>query len=567
MASHVPQNDRDIYSDSGRKAGKKKVWIIAIAAVVIVAVLIAAFFVIRSINQQKAAEAHEAEVAALLDTDTFYDGIVVQGVDLGGMTMEEAEEKLKSMEDSLRDVYSISLKYGDKEWKITEDDLTFTFNTEDVLKEAMAYGREGDREERFKKVSALKETPVTFEITNTMSHEGVKTIVKEIAGEIDKDMENASVKGFDSSSKKFSFKEGTPGVKVDQNRLNTLVDQAIEEGNKTATIEIPVEEIPVEITVDQLSSRMKQLSYYETIATAAYASRFNMGRALESFSGVVLQPGETCSFFGRVGPCGKADGYIPANAILNGRFVPSYGGGICQASTTIYGAVLRAGVEIVERSNHSIPSTYCPIGQDSTVSYPSTDLKFKNNTEYPMYIYSGMDGNVCWTAVYGYQDPSYDKIEVYSKLTETIPARTTKSYQLDNSLQKGQIRLDSNGRTGYRAIAWRVYLKDGKEVKREDLSSSYYPPSGIYYSYGPGTDISDEPGPSSGESSSSTGSQSSKPNSSSSSSSKPSSSSSSSKPSSSSSSSKPSSSSSEAPSSSESTPEQSSSAETEHEAA
>ena len=88
------------------------------------------------------------------------------------------------------------------------------------MKEAMAYGREGDREERFKRYPALKETPVTFEITNTMSHEGVKTIVKEIAGEIDKDMENASVKGFDSSSKKFSFKEGTPGVKVDQNRLN-----------------------------------------------------------------------------------------------------------------------------------------------------------------------------------------------------------------------------------------------------------------------------------------------------------------------------------------------------------
>lgn len=541
MASHVPQNMTDIYSDSGKtKKNKKKIWILSLTAVAIVAVAVTAFFVVRSINEQRAREAHEAEVAALLDTDTFYDGIVVEGVDLGGMTMEEAQSKLSSMEDGLRDTYSITLKYKDQEWKLTEDNLDFTFNTEDVLKEAMAYGREGDREERFQKVKALKEKPVTFEITNTMSYEGIQSDLKEIAGEIDKDMQNASVEGFDSSTKKFSFKEGTPGVKVDQERLYTLVAEAIDAGEKTASIDIPTEELPVEITMEQLSSRMKQLSYYETVATAAYASRFNMGRALESFSGVVLQPGETCSFFDRVGPCGKEDGYIQANAILNGRFVPSYGGGICQASTTIYGAVLRAGVEIVERSNHSIPSTYCPIGQDSTVSYPSLDLKFKNSTDFPMYIYSGMDGNTCWTAVYGYQDPSYDKIEVYSKLTETIPARDSKSYQLDNSLKKGQIRLDSNGRAGYRAIAWRVYLKDGKEVKRENLSSSYYPPTGKYYSYGSGTDISGEPGPSGGESSSSSSS-SSKPSSSSSQSS-----SSSSKPESSS---KPSSS--EGPSSSE----------------
>lgn len=533
MASHMTQSGRDIYSGA-RKKNKKTVWIVLTVVVCVAVLAVAAFFMLRSLNDQKAREEREAQIAALLDTDTFYEGIVVQGVDLGGMTMEEAKEKLKALEPGLRDAYSITLRYGEKKWQITEDDLNFTFDTEKVLEEAMAYGRDGDREERYEKVSALKETPVSFEITNTMSYDNVKDKLEDIAGEIDKKMENASVEGFNSSTKKFTFKEGTPGVEVDQNRLYALVENAINGSEKTVSIDVPAKDVPVEITVEQLSSRMTQLSYYETHATAAYGSKFNMGRALDSFSGTVVKPGETCSFFGRVGPCGKADGYVQANAILNGRFVPSYGGGICQASTTIYGAILRAGVEIVERSNHSIPSTYCPIGQDSTVSYPGADLKFKNTTDFPMYIYSGMNGNTCWTAVYGYQDPAYDKIEVYSKLTETIPARTTKSYQQDNALKKGQIRLDSNGRKGYRAIAWRVYLKNGKEVKRENLSSSYYPATGMYYSYGPGTDISKEPGPNGGGGNSSS---SSKPNSSSSSSSKPNSSSSSSQHSSSSSSS------------------------------
>ena len=150
---------------------------------------VTAFFVVRSINERKAREAHEAEVAALLDTDTFYDGIVVEGVDLGGMTMEEAQTKLESMEDGLRDTYSITLKYKDQEWKFTEDNLDFTFNTKEVLKEAMAYGRDGDREERFQKVKALKEKHVSFEITNTMSYEGIKADLEKIAGEIDKDMQ------------------------------------------------------------------------------------------------------------------------------------------------------------------------------------------------------------------------------------------------------------------------------------------------------------------------------------------------------------------------------------------
>ena len=72
MASHVPQNMTDIYSDSGKtKKNKKKIWILSLTAVAIVAVAVTAFFVVRSINEQRAREAHEAEVAALLDTDTF----------------------------------------------------------------------------------------------------------------------------------------------------------------------------------------------------------------------------------------------------------------------------------------------------------------------------------------------------------------------------------------------------------------------------------------------------------------------------------------------------------------
>ena len=207
-----------------------------------------------------------------------------------------------------------------------------------------------------------------------------------------------------------------------------------------------------------------------------------------------MQPGETFSYFGVVGPAGQAEGYKAANAIVNGKLVPSYGGGICQTSTTLYGAVLRSGLEIVERSNHSIPSTYCPIGQDAAVSWPNMDFKFRNNTEYPIYIIAGMEGKVLTATIYGWQDPTWDTIEISSWYTETIPALTKGTYSLDESLATGEVKLDAAGRKGYRAAAQRTYYKDGVEVKTEALATSYYRPSGPYYSYGPGTDVSNDPG-------------------------------------------------------------------------
>ena len=118
----------------------------------------------------------------------------------------------------------------------------------------------------------------------------------------------------------------------------------------------------------------------------------------------------------------------------------AYGGGICQASTTLYGAVIRSDLEIVTRYNHLWPSTYVPIGLDATVDYPGLDFQFRNSTEYPIYIQAGMSGTKLTVTLYGYKDPSYDYIEVTSKKTETI-AKPAAQITVDNSLKKRRNRL------------------------------------------------------------------------------------------------------------------------------
>ena len=183
------------------------------------------------------------------------------------------------------------------------------------------------------------------------------------------------------------------------------------------------------------------IAVFSTVSTNTYNGTYNMTKALLSFNQVVIQPGQTLSFFAVAGPCGAAEGYLPAGVVGG----VGYGGGICQASTTLYGAALRAGLTIVERSNHSVPSTYVPIGQDAMVNYGTNDLKIRNDYNYPVKIVTYVYGNTLYAEVWGIQPSWYDHIQINSWWTGSNTA-----------------------------IAYREYIKNGVVVKTEQLPGSYY---------------------------------------------------------------------------------------------
>ena len=183
------------------------------------------------------------------------------------------------------------------------------------------------------------------------------------------------------------------------------------------------------------------LASFSTYSTNTIAGTYNMQRALNSFNGYIIWPGQTMSFFGVAGPCGAAQGYLPAG-IVGGI---GYGGGICQASTTLYGAFIRSGLAIVERRNHSVPSTYVPIGLDAMVDYGSSDFKVRNDFGYPVKIVTDTPGSSLNVSVYGIQPEWYDYIEPQSWWTG------------DRS-----------------AAAQRTFYKNGAAVYVEALRNSYY---------------------------------------------------------------------------------------------
>ena len=149
---------------------------------------------------------------------------------------------------------------------------------------------------------------------------------------------------------------------------------------KTGTIEVPVEVIKCTKTAEDIKANMQKLGSYSTVSTNTANGNHNMKLAANATNGTILQPGEQFSFNGTTGnTTNGSNGYLPATAISGGEFIQEYGGGICQVSSTIYGAALRSNMTIVTRYNHTYPSSYVPIGLDATVSYGSLDFVFRKD--------------------------------------------------------------------------------------------------------------------------------------------------------------------------------------------
>ena len=465
-----------------KRALGKAIAIVAVAAAVCAGVVAVGF---ARYSQERR---HQDEISAALDTDRFYAGISVQGVSLGGMTMQQAREAVGPKETSAAGDYAVTVVYGEKTWTLTQKDMTFTYNTDAVLKKAYAVGRTGDREERYKTVQGLKTKPVDFPLTASVDESALKTKTAAIAAQVNRKPVEPTVVSF-SRSGGFTFKDGVNGLSADAEQLWTDV-KAVVEGNRTGTVQMRVASVPFTKTVSEIRANMKKLGTFSTVSVNNADGTYNMEKALLAANGTAVPAGGTFSFLGTVGSCDKAHGYRVAGVLVNGRHDEDYGGGVCQASTTIYGAALRSGMQIVERNNHALPSAYCKIGQDATVSYPYLDMKVKNATDYPMFLVTSTSGRTLTATFYGYRPSSYDSIEVVSQVDKTYPAPSAPKYTQDGSLAAGVVRLDQRARTGYKASARRIYYKNGSAVKTEFLNSSYYPAQPAYYSYGKGTSSS-----------------------------------------------------------------------------
>ncbi|MDF2838500.1 MAG: hypothetical protein K0S60_203 [Evtepia sp.] len=197
----------------------------------------------------------------------------------------------------------------------------------------------------------------------------------------------------------------------------------------------------------------------------------NVKLAASFCNGKVLAPGEEFSYNGTVGRRTTARGFLPAPAYVAGETVNEIGGGICQVSSTIYLASLRANMGIAERHNHRYTVGYVPNGLDATVYYGSLDFRFKNTTEYPIKIAASVSGRTLSVTIYG-SNKENKTVKMETVQTGTTGYKTI--YKVDNSVAVGKTKTDVTPYSGCTVKAYRCVYQNGTLLSRNLESTNEY---------------------------------------------------------------------------------------------
>lgn len=445
------KNSKDSKDTDDKTAAAKKKNIITICSavgVVFIGLIVAGVSIFAGKNTTKPVITDITPTQVVKENFKFSENTTVSGISIAGKTYDEAYKLLGQKEKTFIPAVTLNIKANDKTYNISQKDFEYTFDTEKVLENIAKFQESG--------YSANTEN--TYKITAKVKDESIKKVSDKIKGEVDKAPINARVSKFTpyNGDDRFEYAEAEVGYTLDGADLTKKIKSVVTSGLEKADISAIVEKVEAEIQIDEVKKNIVELATYHTVSYNTANGTSNMGVALEACNGSVIEPGETWSFNACTGDSNlESNGYKPAHVIIDSKITDGIGGGICQASSTIYNAALRSNLTIEERYNHTFASSYVPAGLDATIDYPNLDLKLTNSTKYQVFLECKLSDTTLTVTFWGYQDPKYDTI-------------TTEN----------EIGPVENGK--YKTKAWRVYYKDGKEVDREQLGSSTYESSGGY---------------------------------------------------------------------------------------
>lgn len=363
----------------------------------------------------------------------YMDGVTVNGVDVSGLSFSAAQKKLSATEESLKIKFSIDVTAGEKNAMLTEKDFVCSFSTEEILEEAKQYC-----------IGIMKgetpKIPKDFTIGAHIKDEDILTTIARISPDLEVEPENAVMTG--TKDGVILCTDGVIGKKVDAPDLAEQIKVALKKGESNIKIVAKMDEIKPEVTAEDIRKNVVELSSFSTVSTNNANGNANMKLAFEKCNGSVIKPGEVWSFNKCTGNSNLLSaGWKTATVISGGAFVDGVGGGICQASTTIYNAVLRAGLGIKERHYHLWASGYVNEGFDATIDYPGLDLKFVNDTEHDIFLECTMSGTKLNVHVYGYPQTWYDDIELNGNSYDYVAndhycVNTTRTFKLGGQVVK-----------------------------------------------------------------------------------------------------------------------------------
>lgn len=499
---------------------KKRFLIIPILILIVLALFSSTIFAIVNIN-----------------SNTIISGVFIEGIDVSGLTVDEAKEKVSSaLNNQLQN--DITINHNDFSATIVASQFNVAYDIDSSIETAYSFGRSSNIfKNNYDIINALSKN---VNITPSITYDS--ELLNSIISSINTSLPDAVVQSsYYIDGTNLIITNGKNGVTVNKDafcnellfnfeNLNSNpitidlpvsntnanpidIDSIYKEVYKSAsdayytkdpyavypsstgidfdisindaknmiataqdTYTIPLKILYPNVTTSQLGTDAfpDLLSDFSTSFTSSNSNRStNITLAAEKINGVVLMPGETFSYNETVGKRTAAAGFKSAPAYSNGEVVQEIGGGICQVSSTLYNAVLYANLEVTDRSNHCFKPSYVKPGLDATVSWGAPDFKFVNNRNYPIKILCDTSGKILHMYIYGLKTSSDYKIELEADVISTVYPKTV--YKTDSSLSSGQSKVIQSPSNGCVTASYKIlYDQNGNFVDKILISKDTY---------------------------------------------------------------------------------------------
>lgn len=393
-----------------------------------------------------------------------YPGVTIANINLGGKSKDEIEKIVKNeyVDKVLRKKIIISAK--EQEYIIDYSSLDIEHNLDRMVKKIFNYGK---YENVFKKYSMLKnKNNNKFDVDFSFDIEKVQPVIEEIKTKVNKNPINPKLK---RENGKFVMLKGTDGSIVNEEELKSMIASKLNSDltELNVKITVPIESVSPKATKEDLDKIDTKISSFKTTHGYNTNRTENIRLSTEAINGLVLLPGDEFDFNEVVGERTAERGYKGAHEIVKDAFVEGIGGGICQTSSTLYCAMLRANVNATVRGSHTIASSYVDIGQDATVSWGGPDYKFINTLEYPIYIEGYADSTSVVFNVYSNSELAKYTYKVYSGDKKVIPAKNIVIE--DPTMYEGTTSVVKGSFEGHSAIVYRETYENNKLLKKEKL--------------------------------------------------------------------------------------------------
>lgn len=401
-------------------------------------------------------------------------GVFLGTLDVGGMTKKEAKAAEKAYLEQLA-ATEVTVLVGKHKVTTTLSELGYQCD-QTYAEKAVNFGKEGNLIERYMKITAAKEESFVYEYSFSLDQGCLEAFVKEQCGAYYVPAKNARLHQKKNGNVRVTAAKS--GIKIVEDETAEKIKRTVlEDWDKQSVLEIAailVEELPTFGTDTAKECTELLGTYTTTYASVDKNHRKNIKNVVKLLDGSVLLSGEEFSVYKALYPITEEHGFAKTVSFVGGKAVRSVGGGISQAATTLYNAVLLAELEVTQRNAHTIAVSYADLGMDAAIAGSYKDLKFCNNLNAPVYIEAVTKKNTVTFRIFGREArPENHTIYYKTKIIKTIEPEKDVVISYPHML-KGTGMVLRQPQKGYQVEVYKIIKTKGTGDRKKLISYSEY---------------------------------------------------------------------------------------------